>query len=145
MKKYFLFTLATLIFIAGGFIFFGTLQAHKTGSLLSGGVHKVREITVRMKKNEWRFEPNVIEANQGDMVLLTVINEDDFDHGIAINAFDVLQELPLGKTTKIKFAATKSGVFPFYCFVPCGQGMVHGKKRTHFDMTGEIHVRVAAL
>jgi len=72
---------------------------------------------------------------------MTVINEDDYDHGIAIDAFGITQRMPANSTVKVEFVATQAGDFPFYCSVPCGEGIVDGKKRTHFDMIGKLHVR----
>ena len=53
-------------------------------------------------------------------------------------------EVDRGDTIKIEFVVTQEGDFPYYCSVPCGDGIVDGKKRGHFDMTGKIHVRSAA-
>lgn len=102
---------------------------------------KVREVTVTAVKNEWRFEPEIIEVERGDKIIMTVVNEDDYDHGIAIDAFGVSQRMPAEGTIKIEFIVTQEGEFPLYCSVPCGEGVVDGKKRTHFDMVGKLHVR----
>lgn len=102
---------------------------------------KVREITITAKKNEWRFVPEDIELERGDKVIATVINEDDYDHGIAFEAFGISKRMPAKSTIKVEFVVTQEGDFPFYCSVPCGEGMVDGKKRTHFDMIGKLHVK----
>lgn len=102
---------------------------------------KVREITITSQKNKWNFNPEIIEAERGDKIILTVINEDNYDHGISIDAFGVSQRMPADGTIKIEFVVTQEGDFPFYCSVPCGEGEVDGKKRGHFDMVGKIHVR----
>lgn len=102
---------------------------------------KVREITITSQKDKWNFNPEIIEAQRGDKIILTIINEDNYDHGIAIDAFGVSQRMPADSTIKIEFVVTQEGNFPFYCSVPCGEGEVDGKKRGHFDMVGKIHVR----
>lgn len=78
---------------------------------------------------------------RGDKIIMTVINEDSYDHGIAIDAFGVSQRMPANGTIKIEFTVTQEGDFPFYCSVPCGEGHVDGVKRTHFDMIGKLHVK----
>lgn len=102
---------------------------------------KVREITVTSQADKWNFNPEIIEADRGDKIILTVINEDNYDHGISIDAFGVSQRMPANGTIKIEFVVTQEGDFPFYCSVPCGEGEVDGKKRGHFDMVGKIHVK----
>ena len=117
----------------------------------------VREITVISKRLEWRFEPEVIEVDQGDRVKMTVINEDNFDHGVAIDALGVSQRLPANGTINIEFVATKSGEFPFYCSVSCSDssnssfelpngevqtGPYAGTFRGHFDHIGKFIVTV---
>lgn len=101
----------------------------------------VREITITSQKDKWNFVPEVIEADRGDKIILTVVNEDNYDHGIAIDAFGVSQRMPANSTIKIEFVVTQEGSFPFYCSVPCGDGVVDSKPRGHFDMVGRVHVR----
>lgn len=102
---------------------------------------KEREITIIARRDQWLFEPEDIEAEQGDAIIATIINEDNYDHGIAIDAFGVSQRMPANSVIKTRFIVTQAGDFPFYCSVPCGEGLVYGKKRGHFDMVGKIHVR----
>ena len=73
--------------------------------------------------------------------LITVINEDEYDHGFAIDAFGISQRMPALSTIKINFVVTKAGDFPYYCSVSCGSGIVDGEKRGHFDQIGKLHVR----
>lgn len=100
----------------------------------------VKSVTLVMEKNAWNFKPDLVELEQGDKVILTVINQDDFDHGIAIDAFGVSQRVPAGGTITAEFVVTQRGDFPFYCSVPCGSGVVAGKERGHFDQYGTLRV-----
>ena len=93
------------------------------------------------KKNEWRFVPEEFEAAQGDTIIMTAVNEDDYDHGIAVEAVGVSQKMPANSTVKFQFKVTKAGDYPFYCSVPCGAGEVNGVHRAHEDMLGVIHAR----
>lgn len=104
---------------------------------------KIKNFTIIAKQNEWRFIPEEIEVERGDKVILEVINEDEYDHGLAIDAFGVTQRMPAKSTIRVEFVATQEGDFPFYCSVPCGEGEVKGVKRTHFDMIGKFKVRNA--
>lgn len=126
-------------FILGGGIFYRAFLLPEQSKPFESGV--VREVTVIAEKNEWRFSPESIEVNRGDRIKMTLINEDDYDHGVAIDSYGISQRMPANGTITIEFVATQEGDFPFYCSVPCGEGIVDGKKRTHFDMIGNLHVR----
>lgn len=138
MNKYFFLIGAVVIVLIGGFGY-RIFLLPASSQPVSTGVERI--ITVIAEQNKWRFSPEDIEINRGDKVIMTVINEDDYDHGIAIDAYGISQRMPAKSTIKVEFVATQEGDFPFYCSVPCGEGEVDGKKRTHFDMIGNLHVR----
>lgn len=106
----------------------------------------VREVTVRIQKDSWSFAPETIDADLGDTLKITFINEDDYDHGVGIDAYGVSQRIPARTTLEVPpFVVTKAGDFQFYCSVSCGEGIAKsglhaGKKRTHFDQIGTICV-----
>lgn len=138
MNKYVILLIIFVILMSAGIFYRVVLLPQSSVPVTTG---KVREITITSQKDKWNFNPEVIEADRGDKIILTVVNEDDYDHGIAIDAFGVSQRMPASSTIKIEFVVTQEGNFPFYCSVPCGEGIVDGKKRGHFDMVGKIHVR----
>ena len=138
MNKFIVIGIVLVLLVAGG-ILYRTFLVAEEDKPVSTGV--VREITVIANKDQWRFEPEEIEIMQGDRILMTVVNEDAYDHGIGIDAFGISQRMPANSTIKVEFVVTKAGEFPFYCSVPCGEGYVDGVKRTHFDMIGKLHVR----
>ncbi len=138
MNKYFIIAIVAVVIVVGGIVYKQFLLSESSVPVVTG---EVRHITIIAKKNEWRFEPEIIDINRGDKVIATVVNEDDYDHGLAIDAFGVSQRMPANSTIIVEFTATQAGNFPFYCSVPCGEGMVDGKKRTHFDMIGKIQVK----
>lgn len=140
MNKYVIIAIVAAVALGGGFVYKTYLAPESSRPLDSGVVH---EFTMRAVKNEWRFDPDVLEVNQGDRVKLTVINEDDYDHGLAIDAFGVSQRLLANSTTHIEFVVTQPGEFPYYCSVPCGSGIVNGKERGHFDQVGVLKVKAA--
>ena len=138
MNKYVILIIIIVLLIAAGIGYREFLLPEKSVPVTTG---KIREITIVADKDEWRFTPEVIEAERGDKIIATIINEDNYDHGIAIDAFGVSQRMPANGTIKVEFVVTQEGDFPFYCSVPCGEGVVDGQKRGHFDMVGKIHVR----
>lgn len=142
MNKYFVIIGVVVLVLAGGVIYRVFLLPESSVPVNSG---QVKNLTIIAKKNEWRFVPENIELARGDRVIMEVINEDDYDHGIAIDAFGVSQRMPASSTIKVEFVVTQEGDFPFYCSVPCGEGTVNGVKRTHFDMIGKLHVRDVAI
>lgn len=138
MNKYIWIVIVLVLIVAGGIVYRTFLSSSESNPVTTG---KVKEFTVTAKKDTWSFAPETIEVERGDHVVMTIINEDSYDHGIAIDAFGVSQRMPANETIKIEFTATQAGDFPFYCSVPCGEGEVNGKKRGHFDMVGKIKVR----
>lgn len=100
-----------------------------------------RSISIITFKDTWKFEPEFIEADQGDEITFTITNNDEYDHGFAIDAFGISQRMPAKSTIQITFVVTKAGDFPYYCSVSCGSGVVDGEDRGHFDQIGRLHVK----
>ena len=138
MNKYFIIIIVVVLLIAGGAVYQEFVIPESERGIETGAV---KEFTIIAKKNTWRFIPEELNVVQGDRIILTIINEDDYDHGFAIDAFGVSQRLPANRTIKVEFVVTKPGDFPYYCSVPCGEGIVDGVKRGHFDTIGKVHVR----
>lgn len=136
-NKYVTIIIVLVLLIAGGVVFRNF--SGDEGKPISTGI--VKEFTVTAKKDQWKFEPDDIAVDQGDTIILTVVNEDEYDHGIAIDAFGVSQRIPALGTIEIKFVATQPGEFPFYCSVPCGDGEVDGHERGHFDQVGKLRIK----
>lgn len=125
--------------IIGGGIFYRTVLLSEEDRPVETGV--IRNFKIIALKDEWRWEPEMIEVDRGDRLKIEIVNEDEYDHGIAIDAFGVSQRMPAKSTINVEFVVTQVGDFQYYCSVPCGEGEVEGKKRTHFDMIGVIKVR----
>jgi heme/copper-type cytochrome/quinol oxidase subunit 2 len=140
MNKYFYLIGIVILVIAGG-IFYRTVLLSDADKPVETGV--IRNFKIVAEKDEWRWTPETIEVDRGDRIKLEIVNEDEYDHGIAIDAFGVSQRMPAKSTIFVEFVATQIGDFQYYCSVPCGEGDVAGKKRTHFDMIGVIKVRPA--
>ncbi|MBI3304955.1 cupredoxin domain-containing protein [Candidatus Parcubacteria bacterium] len=136
-NKYFWLAAGIALLIGAGVAYRAFLRPPSRAPVSSG---KTVRQTVVARENAWLFDPEVVEVYQGDRVILDVVNEDAYDHGIGIDFFGVSQRMPPKSTITVEFTATQLGDFPFYCSVPCGDGIYKGKKRTHFDMTGHIKV-----
>ena len=79
-----------------------------------------------------KFDPGTIVVQKGDRVHLVLNNTDEMDHGFAIDAYGISQEVHSQSTITIDFVADKAGVFTFYCTFPCGPG--------HPQMIGQLIV-----
>lgn len=138
MNKYFIIIIILVVILAGGGLY-RTYLLPESSKPVETGV--VRELTVVAKKDEWRFIPEEINIDRGDRVKMTVVNEDNYDHGIGIDAFGISQRMPANATITFEFVATQAGDFQYYCSVPCGEGDTDTGHRTHFDMIGTIKVK----
>ena len=138
MNKYFIIFGVVVLIIIGGVVYRVFLIPQSSVPVTSGKVVNIKLVAV---KDEWIFIPENIDVHRGDKVVMEVVNEDEYDHGIAIDAFGISQRMPAKSTIKVEFVATQVGDFQYYCSVPCGEGIVNGKKRTHFDMIGTLKVK----
>ncbi len=150
MNKYIILSIVLVLILGGGMIYKKTTDTDNCTQENGSDV----VMTVLSKKLEWRFEPEAITVKKCDRVKLTVINEDNFDHGVAIDAFGISQRLPANGTINIAFVASKEGEFPFYCSVSCSDsqstgdlpggtiqtGPYTGTVRGHFEHIGKFIV-----
>ncbi len=135
MSKNTILIIVVVVMFVGGLIFKLT---SKDGSIKIDRAPQKVAITIVSPKNQWKFIPDKITVKQYDEVTLTLVNEDEYDHGIAIDLLGINTRMPRTSTSTVSFTATKTGTFNFYCSVACGEGMVDGKKRTHYDMLGSL-------
>ncbi len=150
MNKYAIIGIVLLLLIVGGVIY----NSSQDNLNCTPGNGKDVAVTIVSKKLEWRYEPEEITVGQCDRVTATVINEDNFDHGFAIDALGVSQRLPANGTIVVPFTATKAGTFQFYCSVSCSDSkstgnLPEGKVQTgpykntfrgHFEHLGKFIV-----
>jgi plastocyanin len=142
MNKYIILIIIAVVLVGGGVVF--SQIKNKGGAGNWNG--QVKEFTITSQKDKWNFVPEKIEVNRGDKVILTIVNEDSYDHGFGMAEYGISQRMPAKQTIKIEFIAKKAGEFTYICSVPCGEGdviMADGKKmhRTHFDMIGKLVVK----
>ena len=143
MNKYLTLTIVLVVLIASGVIYRQFLLPDSQKPVDTG---IVKEFTITIQKDSWSFEPEVISVVLGDTIKLKFINEDEYDHGVGIDAYGVSQRIPARATLDVPpFVATKLGDYQFYCSVSCSEGtaksgMHKGTKRGHFDQIGTICV-----
>lgn len=120
MNKYLSLLLFAIALMLSGFIYQAYYRPASVGRIKSTG--KIVVINMRVIKNHWKWDPNLIKVASGSKVVLNIYNEDDYDHGFAIDVFGVNKRLFPQTTTVIEFTPSISGKFNFYCSVPCGEG-----------------------
>lgn len=83
--------------------------------------------------SRWKFEPEVLEVDEGDRVVLRV-RSTDTAHGLAIKEFKVKHDVPdTGEVITLDFLAARPGTFRVECSEYCGKG--------HSKMRGRLIVR----
>ena len=75
----------------------------------------VTEVVVKM--SNYKFEPNTINAKQGDKVKITVFNEEG-THNMFIKGYDEKTDIDSSPNVQvIEFVADQSGSFEYWCKV----------------------------
>ncbi|MGW8223281.1 MAG: cupredoxin domain-containing protein [Syntrophobacteria bacterium] len=94
------------------------------------------EATVSMKASSFAFDPAVIKANQGDILILKVENIANIEHNLTIKNPEgaILHSvtLPAGKTVTVSVSLSEVGVYSYYCDHPM---------HTTLGMSGRIEVK----
>lgn len=129
-NKYVVFLLFVAVLIAGGIVYQNYFRSKDVGPAAWNGT-TVR-VHMRSLKDQWKFEPDILNVKRGDKVIVEIYNEDSYDHGFAIESFGVNNRLFPTSTTTLEFIAANVGDFPFYCSVACGEG--------HARQTGKVIV-----
>jgi plastocyanin len=139
MNKYIILGVVLVALVGGGMVF--SAKKDKTNDC-TAGMGADKQITVISRKLEWRFDPESITVDKCDRVTMTVINEDNFDHGVAIDALGISQRLPANETIVIPFVPKVSGSFQFYCSVSCSDSKSTGNLKDGAVQTGPYKDKV---
>ena len=102
---------------------------------------KVKDIS--MKAESWKFTPNIIEVNKGDLVRLHFSTAQDEvalynGHGFGIEGYNVNAFLLKGTQQNVEFIADKPGTFTFRCTSFCSAP--EAATENHFNMVGKMIV-----
>ena len=82
------------------------------------------------------FEPEIVEVNRGERVVLNITNLErtyDATHGFALPGYNITSSVEAGETVTLDFVADKEGVFSFYCTEFCSA--------LHLEMAGYFLVK----
>ena len=65
-------------------------------------------------------ENPMLKANPGDMLQITLVNDDGIEHNIALPDFGIMSKhlTVIKSQTVVTFAAGKEGAFPYFCDLP---------------------------
>lgn len=97
----------------------------KDGNFVANPKDKV--VVINMASYQWSFSYCTITVYKGQEVTIFITSL-DVPHGIAIEGYPTASAMILpGQTTVLKFVASKSGEFTYFCTVFCGEG--HPKHR----------------
>jgi heme/copper-type cytochrome/quinol oxidase subunit 2 len=102
---------------------------------------KIKDIA--MKAESWKFTPNVIDVNRGDLVRLHFTTAQDEvalynGHGFGIEGYNVNAFLLKGTQQTVEFLADKPGTFTFRCTSFCSAP--EAAIENHFNMVGKLIV-----
>ena len=89
-----------------------------------------REFTVTAR--DYSFSPNRVEAQQDDLIKLTVQSADNA-YGFTIDDYRVSKRVPAGGSTVVEFRADRAGTFAFYSNL--------SNDARHSQMRGQLVVR----
>jgi plastocyanin len=102
---------------------------------------KIKDIN--MKAESWRFTPNIIDVNRGDLVRMHFTTAQDEvalynGHGFGIEGYNVNAFLLKGTQQTVEFMADKPGTFTFRCTSFCSAP--EAALENHFNMVGKLIV-----
>jgi heme/copper-type cytochrome/quinol oxidase subunit 2 len=89
-----------------------------------------REFTVTAR--DYSFSPNRVEAQQDDLIKLTVQSADNA-YGFTIDEYRLSKRVPAGGSTIVEFRADRAGTFSFYSNL--------SNDSRHSQMRGQLVVR----
>ena len=93
-------------------------------------------VEISMTAIRSHYEPEIIEVNKGDNVILHLTSLErtyDATHGFALPAYNITASVEAGETVTLDFVADKAGVFSFYCTEFCSA--------LHLEMAGYFLVK----
>ncbi len=95
-----------------------------------------QKVTVEMKASSFKFDPGVIVAQRGDVLVLHVTNVSGEKHNITVKdpAGKIIksEDLPGHQSITMEIPLETTGVYPFYCDVDL---------HTTLGMKGRIEVK----
>lgn len=90
-------------------------------------------VVIEVTTSRYQFTPGTeapLVVPLGATIILRVTST-DVTHGLAVDGYNVQEEIPAGQTVDIRFVADKAGEFTLYCTVFCGAGHPQHKGTLH--------------
>jgi len=117
------------------------LSSSSPGLVSNIAATHVKDIPI--KAESWKFTPNVISVNKGDLVRLHFVTAQDEvelynGHGFGIEGYNVNVFLTKGTQQLVEFLADKPGTFTFRCTSFCSSP--GAAVENHFNMVGKLIV-----
>jgi plastocyanin len=121
----------------------GSQLSSSTPGLTSNVAAAAHIKDIPIKAESWKFTPNVINVNKGDLVRLHFVTAQDEvelynGHGFGIEGYDVNVFLTKGTQQLVEFLADKPGTFTFRCTSFCSSP--GAAVENHFNMVGKLIV-----
>lgn len=111
-------------------------QKHPKAALKGSIERNGNTVEVAMTAIRSHYEPEIVEVNKGDRVILNLTNLErtyDATHGFALPGYNITSSIEAGETVTLDFVADKEGVFSFYCTEFCSA--------LHLEMAGYFLVK----
>ena len=111
-------------------------QKHPKAALKGSIKRNGNTVEVNMTAIRSHYEPEIVEVNKGDRVVLNLTNLErtyDATHGFALPGYNITSSIEAGETVTLDFVADKEGVFSFYCTEFCSA--------LHLEMAGYFLVK----
>ena len=100
------------------------------GAVADGQPASTAARTIEVAAGDFKFEPAVIDAVEGERIVLKARTTDGKKHGLGIKELGVKAALPkTGEVVAIEFTAGKPGTYAIACSVYCGSGHSRMKGR----------------
>ncbi len=134
--------ISLVIILIGGVIYFASFKSKSSasasnyaagGNLNQSSANSTDTIpdsavnrNIDIEGANFKFSPNEIRVNKGDMVKINFTNKEGF-HDFVLDEFNVkIPPINAGETATVKFTADKSGTFEYYCSI--GNHRIMGMK-----------------
>ena len=111
-------------------------EKHPKAALKGSIERNGNTVEVFMTAIRSHYEPEIVEVNKGDRVILNLTNLErtyDATHGFALPGYNITSSIEAGETVTLDFVADKEGVFSFYCTEFCSA--------LHLEMAGYFLVK----
>ena len=111
-------------------------EKHPKAALKGSIERNGNTVEVFMTAIRSHYEPEIVEVNKGDRVILNLTNLErtyDATHGFALPGYNITSSIEAGETVTLDFVADKEGVYSFYCTEFCSA--------LHLEMAGYFLVK----